>query len=273
VSVNNPDTLMFLIESRLEMNNSDLKKDFPEFVACLKKMAIIHYEHCHVVEHKETGDSGIKNIGKSSDAGSHSSEQNSGVTHMEMSPICRLTVTERSPDMEGRRTRLALESSQLESRRLASKQNSVRARSTICPTVLTLESTKLLSCCLSTRRRYMPTKRRHFKSLGNNGATADNRDGQAAILKAENLGVKVTVFADTGSDYSDIPLSAVEDARKRGFPLKVEVLPEPIMMNMAIRGESDKQKCSATEMLMSAVTITTPSGPLSMRECEKSLSK
>jgi hypothetical protein len=57
----------------------------------------------------------------------------------------------------------------------------------------------------------------------------------------------------------------VEDARKRGFPLKVEVLPEPIMLNMAIRGGSDKQKCSAIEMLMSAVTITTPSGPLCMR--------
>jgi hypothetical protein len=80
-----------------------------------------------------------------------------------------------------------------------------------------------------------------------------------------NLGVKVTVLADTGSDYSAIPRSAVEDARKRGFPLKVEVLPEPIMLNMAIRGESDKQTCSATEILMSAVTITTPSGPLRMR--------
>jgi hypothetical protein len=57
----------------------------------------------------------------------------------------------------------------------------------------------------------------------------------------------------------------VENARKRDFPLKVEVLPDPIMLNMAIRGESDKQKCSATEMFMSAVTITTPSGPLCMR--------
>jgi hypothetical protein len=36
------------------------------------------------------------------------------------------------------------------------------------------------------------------------------------------------------------------------------------MLNMAIRGESDKQRCSATEMLMSAVTITTPSAPLCM---------
>jgi hypothetical protein len=54
----------------------------------------------------------------------------------------------------------------------------------------------------------------------------------------------------------------VKDARKRGFPLKVEVLLEPVMLNMAIRGEGDKQMCSAKEMLMSAVTSTTPSGPL-----------
>jgi hypothetical protein len=101
--------------------------------------------------------------------------------------------------------------------------------------------------------------------LGNNGAKSENRDGQTTYLTAENLGVKVTVLADTGSDYSAIPYSAVEDARKRGFPLKVEVLPEPIMLNMAIRGESDKKTCSATEMLMSAVTITTPSGTLCMR--------
>jgi hypothetical protein len=115
------------------------------------------------------------------------------------------------------------------------------------------------------KKRYADKKKAHFKTLGNNRATADNRDGQTAYLTAENLGVNVTVLADTGSDYSAIPRSAVEDARKRGFPLKVEVLPEPIMLNMAIRGESDKQKCSAKKMLMSAVTITTPSGPLCMR--------
>jgi hypothetical protein len=101
--------------------------------------------------------------------------------------------------------------------------------------------------------------------LGDNGATSEIRDGQTAYLTAENLGVKVTVMADTGSDYTAITRSAVEDARKRGFPLKVEVLQEPIMLNMAIRGERDKQTYSATEMLLSAVTITTPSGPLFMR--------
>jgi hypothetical protein len=105
-------------------------------------------------------------------------------------------------------------------------------------------------------------KKANFKTLGNNGASSDNRNGQTAYLTAKNLGVKVTVLADTGSDYSALPRSAVEDARKRGFPLKVDVLPEPIMLNMAIMGVSDKQKCSATKMLMSALAITTPSGPL-----------
>jgi hypothetical protein len=110
------------------------------------------------------------------------------------------------------------------------------------------------------KKRDADKKKANFKTLGNNRATDDNRDGQTACLTAENLGVKVTVLADTGSDYSAIPRSAVEDARKRGFPLKVEVLPESIMLNMAIRDEGDKQTCSATEMLMSLVKITTPSG-------------
>jgi hypothetical protein len=51
----------------------------------------------------------------------------------------------------------------------------------------------------------------------------------------------------------------------RCFPLKVELLPEQNMLNMAIRRESDEQKCSATEMLMSAVVITIPFRPLCMR--------
>jgi hypothetical protein len=100
------------------------------------------------------------------------------------------------------------------------------------------------------KKRDADKKKANFMTLGNNGATSENRDGQTAYLTAENLGVKVTVLADTGSDFFAIPRSAVEDARKRGFPLKVEVLPEPIMLTMAIRGGSDNQTCSATEMLM-----------------------
>jgi hypothetical protein len=93
----------------------------------------------------------------------------------------------------------------------------------------------------------------------------DNSDEQTAYLTAENLEVKVTVPAGTGSDCSAIPHSAAKDPRKRCLPLKVEVLLEPTILNMAIRGESDKQNCSAMEMLMSAVTITTLSGALWMR--------
>jgi hypothetical protein len=78
VSVIKPATLKALIESKLEIDMSELKKDFLELVGYLKKMVIIHDEHCHDVEHKKTGDSGINNTGKSSDAGSRSSGHNSG---------------------------------------------------------------------------------------------------------------------------------------------------------------------------------------------------
>jgi hypothetical protein len=77
------------------------------------------------------------------------------------------------------------------------------------------------------KKRDADKKKANFKTLGNNGATSDNKGGQTAYLTAENLGVKATVLANTGSDFSAIPRSAVEDARKRGFPLKVEVLPSP----------------------------------------------
>jgi hypothetical protein len=115
------------------------------------------------------------------------------------------------------------------------------------------------------KERDADKKKANFKTLGNNVATSETSVGQTAYLTAENLGVKVTVLPDTGSDYCAISRSAVEDARKRAFPLKVEVFPEPIMLNMAIRGERDKQTCSVTEMHMSAVTITTLKGPLCMR--------
>jgi hypothetical protein len=78
VSVIKPAILKALIERKPEMDKPELNKDFLEFVAYPKKMAIIHDEHCHVMEDKETGVSGIKNNGKSSDAGSRSSGHNPG---------------------------------------------------------------------------------------------------------------------------------------------------------------------------------------------------
>jgi hypothetical protein len=75
VSVIRPATLKALIESKLEMDKSELKKDFLKFVKYLDEMAIIHDEHCHVVEQKKTGDYDTKNNGKGNDAGSRSSGQ------------------------------------------------------------------------------------------------------------------------------------------------------------------------------------------------------
>jgi hypothetical protein len=49
VSVIKPATLKALKESKLEMDISELKKECLEFVSYMKKMAIIHDEHCHVV--------------------------------------------------------------------------------------------------------------------------------------------------------------------------------------------------------------------------------
>jgi hypothetical protein len=64
VSVIKPATLKALIENKREIDKSELRKDFLEFVDYLKEMAIIHEEHCHIVEHNKTGDSGMKNNGK-----------------------------------------------------------------------------------------------------------------------------------------------------------------------------------------------------------------
>jgi hypothetical protein len=114
-------------------------------------------------------------------------------------------------------------------------------------------------------KRDADKKKAILKILGRSREMAENRDGQTAYLTAENLGIKVKVLADADSDYSTIPRSAVEEARKSGFPLKVEALPRRIMLNMDIKGVIDKQKSSAKEMLMSAKTITTPLGPLCMR--------
>jgi hypothetical protein len=248
------------------MNKSELKKDFLEFVKNLE-MAFVHDEHCHVVEHKKTGDSGTKNNGKGNDAGSRSSSRNAGgSSHGGASN--KASDRDRTKSGHGR-----------SSESTGTGKQSAREPPPCLNTKKCAGEKHYFSDCSHTgkdeamvllseykKERDADKKKANFKTLSYNRVTADKRDGQTVYLTAENLGVKVTVLAGTVSDYSAIPRSAVEDARKRGFPLKVEVLPEPIMLNMAIRGKSDKQMCSATELLISSVTITTPSGPLCMRE-------
>jgi hypothetical protein len=78
LSMIKPASLKALIERKLEMNKSELKKDLLEFVKYLEEMAIIHDEYCHCVEQKKTGDYVTKNNGKGNDAGSRSSGHNAG---------------------------------------------------------------------------------------------------------------------------------------------------------------------------------------------------
>jgi hypothetical protein len=251
VSMIRPATLKDLIESKLGMDKSELKKDFLEFVKYLEEMAIIHDEHCHVVELKKTGDSGTKNNSKGNDPGSRSSGHNAvgsshGVVSNKASDCDRTKSGHgRSSDATGTGKKSAREPPPcLNTKKCAGEKHYLSD----CPQTGKDEAIVLLS--EYKKNRDADKKKANFKTLGNNGATADNRDGQTAHLTAENLGVKVTVLEDTGSHYLAIPRRAVKDVRMRGFSLKVEVLPEPIMLNMAVRGESDKQKCSAREMLI-----------------------
>jgi hypothetical protein len=103
---------------------------------------------------------------------------------------------------------------------------------------------------LSTIKRDADKKDANLKTLGSDGLTAENSDGQTADLAEKNLGFNVTELAETDSNYSAIPCCAVNDETKRESSIKMDLLPEPIIPNMAIRGKTDNQKCSATEMLI-----------------------
>jgi hypothetical protein len=152
-SVIMPATLKVLIESKLEMNKSDLKKDLLQFVANLEKMAIIHDEDCHVVEYKKTDDSGMKSAGKSSDAGSRSSGHNSGGKAYKGASN-KASDRDRTKSGHGRSSdSIGTEKQWAREPPPFLKRRSVPARSAIFPTVLTPVRKKLLSFCLSTRRR------------------------------------------------------------------------------------------------------------------------
>jgi hypothetical protein len=192
VSVVRPATLKALIESKLEMDKSELKQDFLEFVKYLEDMAIIHDEHCHVVEQKKTGDSGMRNNGKGNDAGSHSSGHNAGGS----SPAGASNKASdrdrtksghgRSSDSTGIRKQSAREPPPcLNTNKCAGEKHYLSD----CPHTGKDEDIALLS--EFKKKRDADKKKANFKTLSNNGATSENRDGQTAYLTAEKLGVKV----------------------------------------------------------------------------------
>jgi hypothetical protein len=197
MSVIKPATLKALIESKEELDRSELKKDFLEFVAYLEKMAIIHDEHCHVVEHEKTGDSGINTTGKSNNAGSRSSGHNSrgsaygGGSDKASDRERTNSGHERSSDSTGSGMQSARNPPPcLNTNKCAGEKHYLSK----CPQTEKDEAIDLLP--ENKKKKDTGKKKAKFKILGNNGATADNRDGHTAYLTAQNLGVKVTVLAD-----------------------------------------------------------------------------
>jgi hypothetical protein len=186
VSVIKPATFKAQIESKLEIDMSELKKDFLEFVGYLKKMATIHDEHCLVVEHKKTGNSGMKNTDKSSDAGSRSSGHNPGDIAYEggTNKASDRDLTKsghgRSSDSTGTGKQSVLPPC-LNTKKCAGERHYLSD----CSYTGKDEAIVLLS--EYKKKRDADKKKANFKTLGNNRETDDNRDGQAACLTAENL--------------------------------------------------------------------------------------
>jgi hypothetical protein len=221
VSVIRPATLKDLIESKQEMDKSELKKDFLEFDKNLEEMAIIHDGHCHVVKHKRIGDSATKNNGKGNDAGSRSSGRNArgsaygGGSNKASDRDRTKSGHERSLNSTGTGKQSSREPpSCLNRKKCAGKKHFLSD----FPHTGKDEAMVLLS--KYKKKRDADKKKANLKTWGNNGAPSENRNRQTAYLTAENLGVKVTLLPETGSDYSSIPRNAVENARKRGSPLK-----------------------------------------------------
>jgi hypothetical protein len=172
VSVIKPATLKALIESKLEMDMSEFKKDFLEFVSYLGKMAIINDEHCHVVIYKKTGDSDMKNTGEGSEAGSRSSGHNSGesshggASNKASDRDRTKSGHGRSSDSTGTRKQSAREPPPfLNTKKCAGEKHYLSD----CPHT---ERTKIFSCFQSTRKRGMPTRRRQTSKLS---ATTERR--------------------------------------------------------------------------------------------------
>jgi hypothetical protein len=170
-----PATLKALIESKLEMDKSELKKDFLEFVKYLEDMAIIHDEPCHVVEHKKTGDSGMRNNGKGNDASSRSSGHNAGGSS-QGGASNKASDRDRTKSGHGRSSESTSTGKQsarepppcLNTKKCAGEKHFLSD----CPHTGKNGAMALLS--EYKKKRHADKKKANFKTLGNNGATSEN---------------------------------------------------------------------------------------------------
>jgi hypothetical protein len=104
-------TFKALIESKLEMDKSNLKKDFLEFVPYMGEIAIIHDELGHVVDHIKKVTLARRTRAKEVTLVAKVLDTTLEEAPLEVPAARRLTVIERSSVMEGHRTRVALATS------------------------------------------------------------------------------------------------------------------------------------------------------------------
>jgi hypothetical protein len=139
-------------------------------------MANIYDELCHVVEHKKTGDSGMKNTENGSDAGSRSAGHNSegsayGGGSNKASDRDRMKSGHgKSLDSTGTGKQAAREPPPcLNTKKCAGEKHYLSD----CPHTGRDEAIVLLS--EYKKKRDADKKKANFKTLGNNRATDDNR--------------------------------------------------------------------------------------------------
>jgi hypothetical protein len=151
----------------------------------LEEMAIIHEEHCHVVEQKKTGDSGMKNNGKGKDAGSRSSGHSAGgSSHGGASN--KASDRDRTKSGHGRSSESTGTGKQsarepppcLNTEKCAGEKHYLSD----CPYTGKDKAIVLLS--EYKKKRDAEERRANFKTLDNNRATSDNSNGQTAYLTA-----------------------------------------------------------------------------------------
>jgi hypothetical protein len=148
-------------------------------------MAIVHDEHTHVVKHEKTGDSGMKNTDKSSDAGSHSSEHNSGRSSYE-GGTNKASDRDRAKSGHGRSSDSTGTGKQLvrEPPPCLNTKKCASEKHLFSDCLLTSKHEAIVLLSAYKKKRDADKKKANFKTLGNNGATADNRDGLTAYLTA-----------------------------------------------------------------------------------------
>jgi hypothetical protein len=153
-------------------------------------MAIIHDEHGHVVDHKKTGDSRMKNTGKIRNAGGRCSGYkpggsfSGGGSNMKSDRGRTITSNGTSSDSSGTGKQSTWESLlSLDTKKCAGQKHCFLDCSH------TSKDKAIVMLAEYKKKRNADKKKANLKTLGRNREKPDNRDDHTASFTAENLGI------------------------------------------------------------------------------------